>query len=51
MAGYRDDMDAVFSAADAFALTSREDPFPTVVLEALSAGRAGGRVRSLRRHS
>ena len=38
MAGYRDDMDAVFSAADAFALTSREDPFPTVVLEALSAG-------------
>jgi hypothetical protein len=38
MAGYRDDMHAVFSAADAFALTSREDPFPTVVLEALSAG-------------
>jgi glycosyltransferase involved in cell wall biosynthesis len=38
MAGYRDDMAAVFSAADAFALTSREDPFPTVVLEALSAG-------------
>ena len=38
MPGYRDDMQAVFSAADAFALTSREDPFPTVVLEALSAG-------------
>ena len=38
MAGYRDDMHAVFSAADAFALTSREDPFPTVVLEALSVG-------------
>jgi glycosyltransferase involved in cell wall biosynthesis len=38
MAGYRNDMDAVFSAADVFALTSREDPFPTVVLEALSAG-------------
>src|SRR4051794_9606912 len=38
MAGYRDDMGAIFSAADAFALTSREDPFPTVVLEALSAG-------------
>lgn len=38
MAGYREDMHAVFSAADAFALTSREDPFPTVVLEALSAG-------------
>ena len=31
-------MEAVFSAADVFALTSREDPFPTVVLEALSAG-------------
>ena len=49
MAGYRDDIDAVFSAADAFVLTSREDPFPTVVMEALSAGvpvfafdRAGG---------
>ncbi len=38
MAGYRDDMHAVFAAADAFALTSREDPFPTVVLEALSVG-------------
>jgi glycosyltransferase involved in cell wall biosynthesis len=38
MTGYRDDMDAVFSAADAFVLTSREDPFPTVVLEALSVG-------------
>ncbi len=49
MAGYRDDMAAMFSAADAFVLTSREDPFPTVVLEALGAGlpvfafdRAGG---------
>jgi hypothetical protein len=38
MAGHRDDMLAVYSGADAFALTSREDPFPTVVLEALSAG-------------
>lgn len=27
-----------FSAADAFLLTSREDPYPTVVLEALEAG-------------
>ena len=49
MLGYRNDMAAVFSAADAFVLTSREDPFPTVVMEALSAGvpvyafeRAGG---------
>ena len=49
MAGFRDDMAAVFSAADAFVLTSREDPFPTVVMEALGAGlpvfafdRAGG---------
>jgi hypothetical protein len=31
-------MDVVFSAADAFTLTSREDPFPSVVLEALSVG-------------
>jgi glycosyltransferase involved in cell wall biosynthesis len=38
MAGYRDDMAALFSAASAFALTSREDPLPTVVLESLGAG-------------
>ena len=37
MAGYRNDVNAFFSAADAFALTSREDPFPTVVLEAMAA--------------
>jgi glycosyltransferase involved in cell wall biosynthesis len=36
--GYREDMEAIFSAADAFALTSREDPFPSVVLEAISMG-------------
>ena len=38
MAGYRNDMDAAFSAADGFALTSREDAFPSVALEALSVG-------------
>jgi glycosyltransferase involved in cell wall biosynthesis len=38
MAGYRSDMAAMFSAASAFALTSREDPLPTVVMEALAAG-------------
>lgn len=38
MPGYRADADAFFAAADAFALTSREDPFPTVALEALSIG-------------
>jgi len=27
-----------FSAADVFALTSREDPYPTVIMEALGAG-------------
>jgi glycosyltransferase involved in cell wall biosynthesis len=37
MAGYRTDVSAFLSAADAFVLTSREDPFPTVVLEALLA--------------
>jgi glycosyltransferase involved in cell wall biosynthesis len=36
--GYRSDVDAFFAAADALVLSSREDPFPTVVLEALSAG-------------
>jgi glycosyltransferase involved in cell wall biosynthesis len=38
MPGYVDDVVPAFSAASAFALTSREDPFPTVVLEAVSAG-------------
>jgi len=38
LAGFQPDMAAWLSAADAFALTSREDPFPTVALEAMSAG-------------
>ncbi|MGA2794446.1 MAG: glycoside hydrolase family 99-like domain-containing protein, partial [Roseiarcus sp.] len=38
MAGYRNEVGAFFSAADAFLLTSREDPFPTVALEAMSVG-------------
>jgi glycosyltransferase involved in cell wall biosynthesis len=38
MAGQRHDMAALFYAASAFALTSREDPLPAVVMEALSAG-------------
>nr|WP_283949508.1 glycoside hydrolase family 99-like domain-containing protein [Limobrevibacterium gyesilva] len=37
-AGFQDETASWFSAADAFALTSREDPFPSVVLEALAAG-------------
>jgi glycosyltransferase involved in cell wall biosynthesis len=36
--GFRRDLDALLSAADAFILTSREDPFPSTVLEAMSAG-------------
>jgi glycosyltransferase involved in cell wall biosynthesis len=36
--GFRQDMGAVLSAADAFILTSREDPFPSSVLEAMRAG-------------
>lgn len=36
--GYRRDVAAFYLAASAYALTSREDPFPTVVHEALSAG-------------
>ncbi|GAA0589639.1 hypothetical protein GCM10009416_30260 [Craurococcus roseus] len=38
MPGHRDDVGSVLRAADAFALTSREDPFPSVVLEGLAAG-------------
>ncbi len=36
--GQRSDVARLLSAADVFALTSREDPFPSVVLEALSLG-------------
>jgi glycosyltransferase involved in cell wall biosynthesis len=38
MPGYRQDVSAFLSAADGFVLTSREDPFPSVVLEALYVG-------------
>jgi glycosyltransferase involved in cell wall biosynthesis len=36
--GRRDDTDLYYAGADAFALTSREDPFPNVLLEAISVG-------------
>lgn len=36
--GRRSDVAPYFAAADAFALTSREDPFPTVCIEALCFG-------------
>lgn len=36
--GHRDDVARFFAAANAFYLSSREDPFPSVVLEALAAG-------------
>jgi glycosyltransferase involved in cell wall biosynthesis len=35
---FTDDVAAYYDAADVYALTSREDPFPTVVIEALAAG-------------
>ncbi len=38
LAGPRADVGPYFAAADAFALTSREDPFPMVNMEALSYG-------------
>ena len=38
LAGYQRDVGPWFSAADVFALTSREDPFPTVALEAMVSG-------------
>lgn len=36
--GRRDDVGAFLGLADALLLTSREDPFPSVVIEALAAG-------------
>jgi glycosyltransferase involved in cell wall biosynthesis len=36
--GFSPDIAPYFAAADVFALTSREDPYPTVALEALAAG-------------
>ncbi len=38
LAGWQDNVAAWFSAADLFVLPSREDPFPSVVLEALATG-------------
>ena len=38
LAGRRDDTDLFYAGADVLALTSREDPFPSVVLEAMDAG-------------
>jgi glycosyltransferase involved in cell wall biosynthesis len=38
LAGFSDAVEDYCSAADVFALTSREDPYPTVALEALAAG-------------
>ncbi len=35
--GRRDDTDLFYAGADVYALTSREDPFPSVVLEAMDA--------------
>ena len=40
MAGFCTNVADYYSAADIFVLTSREDPFPTVVLEAMMAGTA-----------
>ena len=36
--GHRDDPRALLDAADVFVLTSREDPLPSVAMEALAAG-------------
>lgn len=35
--GYEEDTDPYFAGADIFALTSREDPFPSVAMEAMDA--------------
>lgn len=36
--GFKEEVSDYYSAADIFFLTSREDPFPTVVMEAIHAG-------------
>jgi len=36
--GRQDDTEVYFAGADIYALTSREDPYPSVVLEAMDAG-------------
>jgi glycosyltransferase involved in cell wall biosynthesis len=36
--GRKTDTDVYYAGADVFALTSREDPFPSVVMEAMSVG-------------
>jgi Glycosyltransferase WbsX/Glycosyl transferases group 1/Glycosyl transferase family 2 len=38
LAGFRSDVGAFYEIADVFALVSREDPFPTVAIEAMNAG-------------
>jgi glycosyltransferase involved in cell wall biosynthesis len=38
MAGYRQNVGAFYQLADVLALVSREDPFPTVAIEAMIAG-------------
>jgi glycosyltransferase involved in cell wall biosynthesis len=38
LTGFSKHVETLVSAADVFALTSREDPYPTVALEALAAG-------------
>ena len=55
--GFQQEVDDWYSAADVLALTSREDPFPSIVLEAMAAGlptvafeEAGGIPDLLHRH-
>jgi glycosyltransferase involved in cell wall biosynthesis len=38
LVGFKDSIESFYSASDIFLLSSREDPFPSVVLEGLSAG-------------
>ena len=38
LVGHQDDTDTFYAGADILALTSREDPFPSVVMEAMDVG-------------
>ncbi|HQT42895.1 MAG TPA: glycosyltransferase, partial [Halothiobacillus sp.] len=56
--GFNDDVEKYYSASDVYALTSREDPYPTVAMEAIACGvpviafdKSGGTPDMLRKYA